>query len=286
MVFSGADFQLIYNKMITEMKKLKLFPLILTVFLISWLGVLPSLLKAYGFQIPKALGLLHILMTLGPILGACIFLALSTGKAGLKAFFRRFLLVRAKPVVVLIALMAPVILSGLASMIGYGLSEDPWPSAYTAGVILSNGLLITIGYLIGNTEELVWRGLVFDTLYDRYGFVRACLILAPIWWLFHFPLFLYPAGHPAAYGLGEFSAIVLAQTFIVGWIYIRSHRSLLYVHCHHQLLNGFGEAFPIFPVFTMGNFLPLWTFCALMVLLAAGILLTYHIQERKLKTSP
>lgn len=58
------------------MKDINLKRLLITVFAISWLGVLPQLLLAYDISIPRFLGNFEILMTLGPILGAIIFMKL------------------------------------------------------------------------------------------------------------------------------------------------------------------------------------------------------------------
>ena len=68
--------------------------------------------------------------------------------------------------------------------------------------------------------------MVFDQLVNKHGFLKSCIILAPIWWLFHIPLFLFLGGHQAGYGLMEFTFIVIAQTFVLGWIYVNSKRSL------------------------------------------------------------
>lgn len=131
-------------------------------------------------------------------------------------------------------------------------------------------------YLIINTAELVWRGFVFDRLLEKYNYVKACLILIPIWWLFHIPLFLYPDGHQAGYGLIKFTCIVIALTFILGWIYIKTSKSLFYVHIHHQLFNGFGQAFPIF---INGDKMPVWTFCVLLLLTAGTLIINYQKQK-------
>jgi membrane protease YdiL (CAAX protease family) len=139
--------------------------------------------------------------------------------------------------------------------------------------------MIFLMYLIINTADLVWRGFVFDRLLEKYNYVKACLILIPIWWLFHIPLFLYPDGHQAGYGLIKFTCIVIALTFILGWIYIKTSKSLFYVHIHHQLFNGFGQAFPIFPVFINGDKMPVWTFCVLLLLTAGTLIINYQKQK-------
>ncbi|MBO3699042.1 type II CAAX prenyl endopeptidase Rce1 family protein [Roseivirga sp. E12] len=265
------------------MKAINLTKLVITVFLISWLGVIPSLLIAYNIQIPSALKSLDILMTLGPLLGASIFIYRSGGKTGLKSFFKRLLLVRVNIKTIAVAVMAPLIITILASFVGFKLSTTSWPESFNIGSIVSNALAFFVMYLIVNTEELAWRGVVFDKLFDEHGYFKACLIIIPIWWLFHMPLFLFPNGHQAGYGLIEFTIIVISQSFILGWIYIQGKRSLLYVHLHHQLINGLGQAFPIFPVLIGGNMLPFWSFCTLMALLALLVIFNAKTQPNKFK---
>lgn len=248
------------------MKEIKLLPLITTVFLISWIGVIPSLLSAYGYETGAFLKALDKLMILGPLLGASLVVYFYQGKVGLRQLFRKLLIFKADPLPILIALLGPILFAGMAAYLGHILSDTPWPLAYDFTSILINGFVIMLGYLIVNTEEIAWRGVVFDKLLDTYGFFKACLILAPIWGIFHLPLFLFPGGHPAGYGLAVFSLIVIGQTFILGWIYVRTKKSLVYVHLHHQLNNGFAEAFPIFPIFLGGNLLPIWMFGGLIFL--------------------
>lgn len=255
------------------MKPLNLTWLIVTVFVISWAGVIPSLLVAHGVEIPEVLTHFHILMTLGPILGAVIFISAANGLQGLKDLFGRLLRFRAGLLLILVAIGGPIVVSFLAALLGLKVSGTAWPEAFTAAAVLTNGLMIFAAYLVVNTEEIVWRGVVFDRFLEQHGFVKSCLMLMPIWWLFHIPLFLYPGGHQAGYGIVEFTFIVIAQTFILGWIYVNSRRSLLYVHVHHQLINGFGQAFPIFPVFIGGNLLPVRMLCVLLMVLAIGLLI-------------
>lgn len=255
----------------TENRPINLPAMIVTVFVISWIGVIPGLLIAHGVDIPPALKLLDLLMILGPLLGAVIFIYRAQGTAGWKNFFRRLLWFRAGAWVIAVACAAPIVMAWLGAWLGHRMSGGTWPASFELSTVLLNGLMIFAAYLVLNTEELAWRGVVFDQLYDRFGFGKACLIVGPIWWLFHLPLFLYPGGHQAGYGLLPFTFIVIAQTIILGWVYIAGNRSLAYPHIHHQLNNGFGQAFPIFPVFIGGNMLPMWMFIGLMLVLA-GVL--------------
>ena len=260
------------------MKKINLWSLIITVFAISWTGVLPSLLIAYKISIPQFFKNFEILMTFGPLIGAVLFIYKAKGINGLKTFFSRILRFKATLIVITITIILPILISLISSVIGLSFSNSIWPDSFTPVNILSNGLIIFLMYLIINTEELVWRGVVFDQLLEENNYFKSCLILIPIWWLFHIPLFLFPDGHQAGYGLMEFTCIVIAQTFILGWIYIKTSKSLFYVHMHHQLINGFGQAFPIFPIFIYGNKFPIWTFCTLLLLTAGSLILSVRKQ--------
>lgn len=248
------------------MESINLKYLLLVVFGISWLGVIPQLLMAYGVKLPGLINHFDILMTLGPILGAIIFIYKAKGAAGLKMFFYRLFRFRASVFIILFAVLFPVMVSMLSALIGFQLSNTSWPENFTPSIIINNGFIISLSYVIINTEELVWRGIIFDRFLEKNSFIKSCGYLLPIWWIFHLPLFLFPGGHQAGYGLLEFTCIVIAQTFILGWIYTKTTRSLLYVHLHHQLINGFGQAFPIFPVFIAGNMYPIWALCTLLII--------------------
>jgi len=249
------------------MKKVNLPHFILLVFLLSWLGIIPRLINSYGIWIPSFFSHFDILMTLGPLLAALIYISLIQGLAGLKKLFGRLLRFRSSAGIILFSVLIPVLLSGTSSIAGLSHTGSMWPQKFDAVYIISNGLIITLSYLFLNTEEIVWRGVVFDRLLEKMGFLKSCMIIAPIWWLFHIPLFLFEGGHPAGYGILPFTLIVIGQTCILGFIYIKTSRSLVYVHLHHQLNNGFGQAFPLFPVFIQGNQGPVWTFSILMAMI-------------------
>ncbi len=255
-----------------QMKKDNLYKFYLLVFGISWIGVLPSLLIAHGIPLPNVLKHFHWLMTLGPVSGALIYLYLDQGSEGVKSLFRKIIHFRVNGLVIVFTLIMPIILAALAAVIGLYFTETPWPLTHSPKTILGNAAGITVMYLLINTEEFAWRGVAFDKLFQTHGFFKACFILGPIWWLFHLPLFLYPDGHPGGYGISEFTLMVAGQTLLLGWIYIKSGRSLFYSHLYHQLVNGVTEAFPIFPVYIGFNDAPLWVYLTITLLVAAILL--------------
>lgn len=263
------------------MKKDNLTKFYLLVFGISWIGVLPSLLIAYGINLPDVLKHFHWLMTLGPVSATVIYLYLEQGPEGVRALFRKVIRFRSSRSVIVFTLVLPVALAAIAAFAGLYISDTPWPVVHTPITILGNAIAITMMYLIVNTEEFAWRGVAFDNLFERYGFWKACLILGPVWWLFHLPLFLYPEGHPGGYGIPEFTVMVATQTLLLGWIYIKSGKSLFYPHLYHQLINGVTEAFPIFPIYIGFNKTPMWTFIIASMIITTIVMYLSPVSFKK-----
>lgn len=262
------------------MKNVNIRGLIITAFLISWLGVTPSILLSYGINIPEYLKPLDLLMTFGTIIAAVIYVYKADGFSGVKKLFAKLLKFKAPIIVIVVMLSTPFLSMYLGSILGFKLADVPWPEKYTNSTIIQNAIPIFIMYLIVNTEEFAWRGVVFDKLLSKYGFIKATFILFPIWWLFHIPYFFFAEGHPAGYGIGVFTLMVFSLCVIIGWIYMKSDGSLFYSHVSHQLNNGIAEALPIFPVFIGGSLLPIYTSSSILFIISSLILLNIYLNNR------
>lgn len=261
------------------MQQVKTTSLILTAFILAWLGFIPDILSSYDYELPVYVSLLKLLMVVSPIGTALFFTYKAGGRAAVKVLLRRFAYIKAPLGIVFVSLILPFIILILASLLGLLWAGEPWPDAYNAVDVLQNIGLFTVMYLVLNTEEILWRGVVFQQWCEQYGFLNANLRLAPIWWLFHMPYFVASGGHQAGYGLMEFTMLVVPSTFILGWIYHRSNGSLFHVHLFHQLLNGVGQALPLFPVFIGGILNPVWVL-DIQLTLVAGIILVAWWRNR------
>lgn len=98
-------------------------------------------------------------------------------------------------------------------------------------------------------EEMAWRGIAYDKLLEK-GYLKAQLIVAFFWALWHFPLFFIHDSYQASLGLFTldfwmFMIEIIFISFITGWIYIRSRKSILLVVIFHYLINLTGEMFEI-----------------------------------------
>lgn len=99
-------------------------------------------------------------------------------------------------------------------------------------------------------EEIVWRGVAFPRLQDRFGFNPATMILGFMWAIWHLFLFFVEGTYQYRLGLGStlfwiFMFSIFFTTFIYVFIYNKTNHSILAVILFHFMDNLSGEAFRI-----------------------------------------
>jgi uncharacterized protein len=100
--------------------------------------------------------------------------------------------------------------------------------------------------LVGKTsralgEEIGWRGFLVPELNKVVGFTGVSVISGLMWAAYHFPVLLfgdYNKGAPAWYSLVCFTLMVVADSFILAWLTLRS-RSLWPAAIFHGSHNLF-----------------------------------------------
>lgn len=174
---------------------------------------------------------LYVLGGLGPTLAAYVAVWRTRSQAPLSEFNRRVLRWRVRPLWYLVALGLPAALGFMAigvavalkPALGAALSFKPW-------YLFPLYLLMTI--VGGGLEEFGWRGITQDEWARSIGPLRAALLIAPVWALWHLPLFFLPgvAQYHASFALflaGEFGIALL-----LGWLYTHTQSILLCVLMH------------------------------------------------------
>lgn len=199
-------------------------------FSISWIGVAPLVLSAWGV-LPPLPSWLHGLGALGPVLAAY----LSPREHGVYASRDPAQLSRAA---VALALVVPLALASLALLLPLVRSEPvvaPLAEAFADGGWLVG--LLTGSVLYGLGEEPGWRGWLQPRLQQRHSEFGATLILTPIWAAWHAPFFVYRYDFPGlGTGLGFFIGL-LAGAFWLAYLFNRTG-SVWVVATWHALWNG------------------------------------------------
>jgi len=98
-------------------------------------------------------------------------------------------------------------------------------------------------------EELGWRGYGMDSIRARFGMMKATLLFAVLWAMWHVPLFFID--HYYHHGLWNMGAVYVASFFVsvlpaailMNWVYYKNNRSIVAAILFHMALDATAEAF-------------------------------------------
>jgi CAAX protease family protein len=218
-------------------------------------------LSQYGIGLfhvgsPAIQGLSDVGAFAGPSSAALIITRRLAGKEGLRALCRRYVLWRVGfrwYLVALVLIPASVVFGALTLPGAAGSYPGEPPLQITVSFVAQLVLLGIIGGPLA--EEPGWRGFALPRLQNRYGTLKASLLLGMAWALWHLPLFL-TAGEGGGPGVSHAHVILLfaqfvpatvAFTLVLTWLFDHTHGSVLlgdFGACSTQRLDGVAQTLP------------------------------------------
>lgn len=211
---------------------------------ISWIIVAPLVASAQGLiDVPIPFSL-HYLNDYAPLLAAIITTAISSGRGGLRDFFRRMIKWRVGWGWVLMAAFSPLAVYALAVGITVFVLGDPLPDLSLLGTIayipfLGWGAWVFWILTAGFGEEGGWRGYALPKLQSHMSALSATLILTLLWVGWHLPRFLYYGGYMEL-GFSVLPLVAhgfLALAIVLTWLYNSTRGSILMVALFHGGYN-------------------------------------------------
>ena len=217
----------------------------------TWLFLAPMVLGQDGlgllpYSVPF---LLYVVLFLaasfsGPTVAALVVTAALEGKGGVKLFLRRYGQWRVGLRWYLLFLLGFPAIYFIAASVWMG-SEvwqvlvQEWRTFFT---VYLPALLIFPG-LIQWGEEPGWRGFAQTRMQIHYGPLRASLAVGFLHGIWHLPIHLLVVGPPAAgpFDLANFAlntAIIMALTVVLTWIFNGAHQSILIAVLAHAAFNA------------------------------------------------
>jgi uncharacterized protein len=100
------------------------------------------------------------------------------------------------------------------------------------------GVIASMARALG--EEIGWRGFLLPRLVQQAGFSWGCLLSGCIWAVWHYPALLfadYNSGTQPAFALTCFTLMVIADSYILGWLRLKSGSlwTATVLHASHNL---------------------------------------------------
>ena len=233
-----------------------------------------------------ALGLFgNPIASFGPFLAAIVVLALTEGKVGLLGLFRRMIRWRVAPIWYAVALLLPVVLTSIATVLNVALGAQPPSTAQLGawpGILPTFAVVLLIPGFGGAWEEPGWRGYAVPRLQRGRSALVASLILAVLIAGWHLPLMV--AGQIAYSDV----VLILAAVIVVNWIFNNARGSVLIVMLLHAANNAVSGSF-FSPMFGGADSVRqswllalVWAVMAILVVAIAGpanLSRKYHKQE-------
>lgn len=212
---------------------------------------------------------------LGPVVGLLVYLKFLKCSEARKKYIKRLSKIGdIKISTWMIAILLPFVIIALSHFIDYSITHR---SLINLSILeldkefLASGFFYPIFLIFFGPipEELGWRGVAFEELINRLSYYKAQIIVATLWALWHIPLFFIYGSYQNNLGIFTlafwmFFINVILNSFITGWIYVKSNRSLLIVILFHYTINLSGE---MFHITTQGQVIKLIIFLVVVLFL-------------------
>ncbi|MFX0060426.1 MAG: type II CAAX prenyl endopeptidase Rce1 family protein [Candidatus Heimdallarchaeota archaeon] len=231
---------------LTEDNRNLVYFLIIT-FTFSWFLWLPSLLASFGLiESLTIFGLLRIIGSFGPLVGAFSLTSYYEGLTGVRILWNRAWHFNKWPFLLIAILLLPIL--NLLSL---------WLAVITEGLVFprlsiwDDYMFILINFIFfffiagPFQEEFGWRGYALDKIQSNWNALESSMVLGSIWSLWHLPLF-YISGTPQSNSsFFSFTFTVILLSIVYTWLYNNTNGSILVAMIFHAVNNISNSLFPL-----------------------------------------
>ena len=212
----------------------------------SWSVETPLAFATAGvspFSVPQWL---HYLAAFGPALAALAVSWVLGGAAVVRQLLAQAIRWRIGTRWLVVAVGSPIALFAAAAGAAH-LVEGTWPDFTQLGEVNFLGAIgVPSAFLLwistfGFGEEIGWRGFALPRLQQRHGALKASLLLAMVWAVWHVPAFFYLPTYMRL-GVGVIPGFVVGLTLgaiLLTWLYNSTGGSVLAVAIWHALFDFF-----------------------------------------------
>ena len=220
---------------------------ILITFAFSWLIWLPGVLIHFKIIAPFVNDKIIVLVgALSPFLAT--FYLERKNKGALKRIIKNAFSPFIQWQWIAICIFLPLTMIGLSRWI-FSLFENNLPESTLLSSPLMFVPLFIIMFLFGGglNEEIGWRNYVLEHYLKKHNALKASIILAFWWILWHLPLFFMDSTNQAYLPYWLFMLAVVPLSVMLTWVYNSTQGSIFAVALFHTMGNISHEIFKVFP---------------------------------------
>ena len=220
-------------------KRKPLVSYILITYGFTWI-VLSPLIWLYDRIPPVYRELWHIIGPLGPAISAIIVIRIWKGKEGLKELGKRC--IKYAGIGLLLFSLLPLLVFAIVFPIENFLGSFTFSDLINSfseeyGGVIWLFPLASLSY--GIFEEIGWRGFLLPYLQRKFNSLVSTLILTPIWWLWHLPMFFYR--YELFFAIAIMPLLMFSGTSVFTWLFNTSKGSVLMTiiaHISYDLVSA------------------------------------------------
>ena len=212
---------------------------LLVTFAWTWtFGFLAKALSEDGLM-SGSVGILILIGSFGPLFGALISAYMEHGLQGIQRLIRKVGPIKSNWKNFLIACYLFVPAIALAAIV-YG-RENLNSTLSEVALLFFIPLVALFSVMTGPLgEEFGWRGILLPYFLERQSSLRASLFVGLIWAIWHLPLWTFSefrSNEKLIIFVPLYVLSIVAVSFIMTWIYLRSHGSIAVAIIAHSAFN-------------------------------------------------
>ncbi len=185
---------------------------------VAWWPLASLIPSGAGVFTNPTFSALYIMGGVGPTLAAFIAVALTPREGSLRDYASSLMRWRVPRAWYLVALLLPPIVAFTLDLLAarFGAQTPSFPAFRDLSRVPLIFLTMILG---GGLEELGWRGVAQPMLERRFSRIVSAAIVGAFWALWHLPLFFIHGVPQYGADFPLFAADVIANAFLLAWIY-------------------------------------------------------------------
>lgn len=207
---------------------------------IMWVSV-----SIFGLKAPASLSdpalpwlLVALPAVCGPTIAAFLITAITEGKPGVKALWRRFWNRNLSIKWLLVTLLFFEVLKLAAILVARMVDDQPYPIVDAPNPLWTIIPLFLSNFIAtGMAEEFGWRGYVLPRFQAKWNALTSSIILGLIWASWHIPGFLIPGLPLYQRNFWEYVPGIILASIVYTWIFNNTKGSVLAAALIHTAAN-------------------------------------------------
>lgn len=216
-----------------------------------------------------------------PLLAAVTLIGRRHGKQAIWQFIRQAFDFNTKAIYFLLALGISLGISAaahyLAPLFNLQVADTLLPPEAGNPWLVAIPYFFFILFLGGGMEEFGWRGYAQQPLQERFGIVKASILIGLVWGVWHLPLWAFPEGQ-GGYSAVAFIVQTVFVSIVYGLLYNASGQKLTIALVFHAMYNTAPPFFPFLHQIEGEPQTAYWVYAGVNVVF--GLIAAYLIKRR------